>query len=117
MSTKEFRMLSDLLDGIPPLVTNRCMAYPGISFNEEKNVYEVTMDIPGVDPDKGVTIRVEDNRMYVSTVRDGAKYKEYVFNIPKKADSNDITASCKLGVLTLSLPRVEPVGVNIKWVK
>lgn len=86
MNTKEFRMLSDLLDGVPSLMTNNLCTrvYPGIDFNEEKNVYEVVMDVPGVDPDKGIEISVENNRMYVKTIRDGAKYKEFVYSIPSQ---------------------------------
>lgn len=94
---------------------------PAVDIKEEKDKFLLKADLPGVDPKdievtmtNGVlTIRGErhsetkeesDNYFRVERV-DGTFYRR--FNLPDVADPDSVRASCKNGVLTVSIMKKE----------
>ena len=112
----------------------------GVSFNQgaypKVNIYEyddrigIMAEIPGLDR-KNVSVEVEQNLMTISGDKhgfdgDGAKcitrelkhssFKRS-FNLGDHLDGEDISASFKDGMLTISIPKKEPEVPKKKMVK
>ena len=112
----------------------------GVSFNQgaypKVNIYEyddrigIMAEIPGLDK-KNVSVEVEQNLMTISGDKhgfegDGAKcitrelkhssFKRS-FNLGEHLDGEDISASFKDGMLTISIPKKEPEVPKKKMVK
>ena len=112
----------------------------GVSFNKgaypKVNVYEyddklgIIAEIPGLDK-KNVSVEVEDNVLTISGDKhgfedDGAKcitrelkhssFKRS-FNLGDTLDGDDISASFKDGMLSVSIPKKEPELPKKKMVK
>tara|TARA_B100000780_G_scaffold171978_1_gene120378 strand:- start:207 stop:668 length:462 start_codon:yes stop_codon:yes gene_type:complete len=112
----------------------------GVSFNQgaypKVNIYEyddrigIMAEIPGLDR-KNVSVEVEQNLMTISGDKhgfegDGAKcitrelkhssFKRS-FNLGEHLDGEDISASFKDGMLTISIPKKEPEVPKKKMVK
>ena len=112
----------------------------GVSFNQgaypKVNIYEyddrigIMAEIPGLDK-KNVSVEVEQNLMTISGDKhgfegDGAKcitrelkhssFKRS-FNLGEHLDGEDISASFKDGMLTISIPKKEPELPKKKMVK
>ena len=112
----------------------------GVSFNQgaypKVNIYEyddrigIMAEIPGLDR-KNVSVEVEQNLMTISGDKhgfegDGAKcitrelkhssFKRS-FNLGEHLDGEDISASFKDGMLTISIPKKEPELPKKKMVK
>ena len=112
----------------------------GVSFNQgaypKVNVYEyddkigIVAEIPGLDK-KNVSVEVEQNLMTISGDKhgfegDGAKcitrelkhssFKRS-FNLGEHLDGEDVSASFKDGMLTISIPKKEPELPKKKMVK
>ena len=112
----------------------------GVSFNQgaypKVNIYEyddrigIMAEIPGLDR-KNVAVEVEQNLMTISGDKhgfegDGAKcitrelkhssFKRS-FNLGEHLDGEDISASFKDGMLTISIPKKEPEVPKKKMVK
>ena len=112
----------------------------GVSFNQgaypKVNIYEyddrigIMAEIPGLDK-KNVSVEVEQNLMTISGDKhgfegDGAKcitrelkhssFKRS-FNLGDHLDGEDISASFKDGMLTISIPKKEPELPKKKMVK
>ena len=104
----------------------------GVSFNKgsypKVNVYEyddkigIIAEIPGLDK-KNVSVEVEENLLTISGDKhgfedDGAKcitrelkhssFKRS-FNLGEHLDGNDVTATFKDGILSIEIPKTEPV--------
>ena len=104
----------------------------GVSFNKgsypKVNVYEyddkigIIAEIPGLDR-KNVSVEVEENLLTISGDKhgfedDGAKcitrelkhssFKRS-FNLGEHLDGNDVTATFKDGILSIEIPKTEPV--------
>ena len=113
----------------------------GVSFNQgaypKVNVYEyddkigIVAEIPGLDK-KNVTVDVEDGVLTISgdkhgfTESDGAKcitrelkqssFKRS-FNLGEHLDGDDVSAEFKDGMLSISIPKMEPEKPKKKIVK
>jgi len=112
----------------------------GVSFNQgsypKVNVYEyddtigIIAEIPGLDK-KDVTVDVEDDILTISGDKHGFKdggvkcitrelkqssFKRS-FNLGDHLDGDDISASFKDGLLSISIPKKEPESPKKKFVK
>ena len=112
----------------------------GVSFNQgaypKVNVYEyddkvgIVAEIPGLDK-KNVSVEVEQNLLTISGNKHGfeddggkcitreLKHSSFKrsFNLGDHLDGEDISASFKDGMLSISIPKVEPELPKKKMVK
>ena len=112
----------------------------GVSFNQgaypKVNVYEyddkigIVAEIPGLDK-KNVTVDVEDQVLTISGDKHGfddsggkcitrelkqSSFKRS-FNLGEHLDGDDVSASFKDGMLSISVPKIEPEKPKKKFVK
>lgn len=96
---------------------------PAVDIKEERSRFLITADVPGVDPkDIDVTMEngvltIKGERQLDSDVKEngyrrferlhGTFYRR--FSLPDYADADDISATCKNGVLTVTVPKTEAV--------
>jgi HSP20 family molecular chaperone IbpA len=81
----------------------------GLSYeikSDDDNVY-AEVEVPGVDP-KDVTVRVEGRAIHVETPR-GNTY----FTIGSRVDGDQVKASVKYGLLTLTIPKRQAKTVDV----
>lgn len=81
----------------------------GLSYeikSDDDNVY-AEVEVPGVDP-KDVTVRVEGRAIHVETPR-GNTY----FTIGSRVDGDNVRASVKHGLLTLTIPKRQAKTVAV----
>jgi HSP20 family protein len=101
---------------------------PPVDIFETDNELIVIADLPGVDKDE-VDIRVEDS---ILTIKGRADYKPQAemlrqefnlqgyyrqFQLSDEVDQDKISAECKNGVLTITLPKAEkskPKQIKVK---
>lgn len=104
---------------------------PVVDVRETKDSLEIAIELPGVDP-KDVQVTVEGGVLTVSGSREFKKAEEgetyhrveraygsfeRSFTLPSNVNPDKITASYKLGVLHLSLPKREearPKAIPVK---
>jgi HSP20 family protein len=94
---------------------------PRINVAETDESFEVTADLPGIDPND-VTVEVHENRLTMSGKRasessdDSRKFHrverrwgtfQRVVELPDTVDRDRITADYQHGVLVVSLPKME----------
>jgi HSP20 family protein len=94
---------------------------PALDVRESEGHYEVSMDLPGLEPE-AVTVTFEDGVVTVSGTRersseDGGDTYHRVersygsfsrsVRLPAAADANEAEASFDKGVLTVSVPKVD----------
>ena len=94
---------------------------PSVDIKEDKDAYEVSADVPGVDP-KGIDVSLEEGVLTVKGERkaenkdEGKGYTrtERVygnfsrrFTLPDTVDADNISAKTEHGVLTLRIPKKE----------
>lgn len=96
---------------------------PAVDIKEEENQFLITADVPGVDPENiDVTMEsglltIKGERKLESDVkRNGYRRFERLhgmfyrrFSLPDYADADNISANCKNGVLTVTVPKTEAV--------
>lgn len=87
-----------------PTKRTRGLAYEIKS--DDDNVY-AEVEVPGVDP-KDATVRVEGRAIHVETPR-GNTY----FTIGSRVDGDNVRASVKHGLLTLTIPKRQAKTVSI----
>ena len=112
----------------------------GVSFNQgaypKVNVYEyddkigIVAEIPGLDK-KNVSVEVEDQVLIISGDKHGfddsggkcitrelkqSSFKRS-FNLGEHLDGDDVSASFKDGMLSISVPKIEPEKPKKKFVK
>ena len=112
----------------------------GVSFNKgaypKVNVYEyddkigIVAEIPGLDK-KNVSVEVEDQVLTISGDKHGfddsggkcitrelkqSSFKRS-FNLGEHLDGDDVSASFKDGMLSISVPKIEPEKPKKKFVK
>lgn len=107
----------------PNVVTGEYKMRPSTDISETEDSFEVRAELPGVSKDD-VQISVKDNLLTIKgekrkeEVDDTNNYKrierrygtfERNFTLPPKVDADNINASFKDGVLTLSIPKPEEV--------
>ena len=96
---------------------------PAVDIKEEEGRFLITADVPGVDP-KDIDVTMENG---ILTIRGERKLERDVkengfrrvermhgtfyrrFSLPDYADADNISASCKNGVLTVTVPKTEAV--------
>ncbi len=96
---------------------------PSVDIKEGKEAYEVSADVPGVDP-KDIDVSLEDGVLTVKGERkaehkdegDGYTRTERVygsfyrrFTLPDTADADNISAKTEHGVLKLRIPKKDKV--------
>ena len=96
----------------------------------EDGRYVVRADLPGIDPDKDVTVTVDDGYLLIEGERRQEEHDEHHSELrfgsfsrriplPKGCTGDDVTASYASGVLTVSLPAPgevpQPTRIPIAW--
>ncbi len=99
---------------------------PAFAIQETEKEYIVSADLPGMEK-KDVEITIEDNVLTISgerknmfedkehhysEIRYGKFYRS--FQLPENVKEDSINAKFKNGVLTLNIPKVEPVKPEVK---
>ena len=94
---------------------------PALDVRETEDRFEVTVDLPGMDPEK-VNVTFEDGMLTITGQREfsnedrGAQYHRIErsfgtfarsIRLPRTADVDKIEASFDKGVLSVSVPKVE----------
>lgn len=96
---------------------------PAVDIKEEESRFLITADVPGVDP-KDIDVTMENGILTIRGERKlesdlkengfrrvermhGTFYRR--FSLPDYADADNISASCKNGVLTVTVPKTEAV--------
>ena len=105
-------------------------AYPKVNIYEYDDNIGIIAEIPGLDK-KNVSVEVEDNVLTVSGDKHGfeddggkcitreLKHSSFKrsFNLGDHLDGDDVSASFKDGMLSISIPKVEPELPKKKMVK
>lgn len=101
---------------------------PVFDVRETKENYTLTTDLPGITK-KDINIKVSDGLLTVSGSRksdtsdenDTWHYNEIrygnfsrSFNLPETVNEEKIKANFKNGVLTLTIPKIEPIAPEVK---
>jgi HSP20 family molecular chaperone IbpA len=92
---------------------------PVEEFREDGH-YVVRADLPGIDPDKDVTVTVDDGYLLIEGERRHEEHDEHHSEVrfgsfsrriplPKGCTGDDVTASYDSGVLTVTLPAAAEV--------
>ena len=96
---------------------------PAVDIKEEESQFLITADVPGVDP-KDIDVTMENGTLTIKGERklesdaqeNGYRRFERVhgtfyrrFSLPDYADADNISATCKAGVLTVTVPKTEAV--------
>ena len=100
----------------PELITDWL---PAVDIREEDDHFELSADLPGVDPEN-ITVTMEDGVLSIEGSRDAQVtdetdgYQRYErvsgkflrrFTLPDTANGEEISATTKQGVLTVSIPK------------
>ncbi|MEM7278454.1 MAG: Hsp20/alpha crystallin family protein [Pseudomonadota bacterium] len=103
---------------------------PAVDIAEHDERFSLSVDVPGVDPE-AIEISAEDGVLTISGTRDKATAEadrgqrrlerrtgKFLrrFELPDNANADAITASSRLGVLEVSIPKqakVEPRRINV----
>jgi HSP20 family protein len=104
---------------------------PALDVREVEDRFELTVDLPGVEPD-AVTVNYEDGTLSISGTREFSKdvsgetwhriersfgtFARQV-RLPRTADAEHIEATFDRGVLTVTVPKVEaakPRTIEVK---
>lgn len=96
---------------------------PRVDVTDKKDHYEVSAELPGVDK-KDIQLTLEDGVLTISAesrqenkeekdgkvIRQERRYGKFVrsFDLGSAVQEKDVKANFKDGVLTLSVPKVEP---------
>ena len=115
-------MISSIMndDWNPKIIDNTTWS-PAMDIEEKEKKYIINADIPGLSK-KDVKISMVDNVLSISGERkhdhdnnvDNYHYRERTigtfnrsFNLPDTIEEDKVTASCKNGILTVTLPKKE----------
>ncbi|HSS65242.1 MAG TPA: Hsp20/alpha crystallin family protein [Gammaproteobacteria bacterium] len=96
---------------------------PAVDIKEEEGRFLITADVPGVEP-QAIDVTMENGMLTIkgerkmeSDVKEngfrrvermhGTFYRR--FSLPDYADADNISANCKNGVLTVTVPKTEAV--------
>jgi HSP20 family protein len=94
---------------------------PAVDIRESKDAFEVTAELPGIDP-KDVDVSVQENTLTIRGERRREEVKEAEtvhrverehgvfersFSLPRSADADKIQAKYHDGVLSLNVPKRE----------
>jgi HSP20 family protein len=97
--------------------------YPHLNTTEDEDNYYVRAELPGVDPDD-IEITTQDNNLIINgerkippegenvsyhrREREAGSFRR-VTSLPTHIDSSRVTAVCKNGLLTVTLPKATEV--------
>lgn len=96
---------------------------PAVDIKETEDAFEITVDIPGVDP-KDIDVHMEKGMLTIKGERESEKKEEKEgykrverkwgsfyrrFSLPDSADAEKISAKCNNGVLDITIPKQEKV--------
>ena len=110
------------------ILKNNTNWVPVFDAREAKENYTLTTDLPGITK-KDININVNDGLLTVSGSRnsetsvenDILHYNEIQygnfsrsFNLPEAINEEKIKANFKNGVLTLTIPKIEPIAPEVK---
>ena len=102
-------------------LTSRTSSMPAVNIREDEKNYFLDLAIPGIDK-KDLKIDINEDVLTISSEKkseneeesDGYKRKEFSYSsfcrsfyIPENASKEKIEASCKDGVLNVTLPKLE----------
>ena len=105
--------------------------FPALNVSEDENNLYVRAELPGVVPEE-IEITTKENNVIIKGERqiaaEGAKISYHrrereagsfrrIISLPTRVDAGKVTAVCKNGVLTVTLPRaaeVKPRQVEVK---
>ena len=97
--------------------------YPHLNITEDEDNYYVRAELPGVDPED-IEITTQDNDLIINGERkippEGEKVSYHrrereagsfrrITSLPAHIDSSKVTAVCKNGLLTVTLPKAPEV--------
>jgi HSP20 family protein len=100
-------------------LADRSVGDPPVTMHCTKEAVVVSTEVPGVDP-KDLELNVQNDTLSISGVRPAEPTDEHhtvhrrervtgafsrALQLPCKVDDSKVTASCKNGVLTVTLPR------------
>jgi HSP20 family protein len=107
------------------------MLKPTLDLSASDKEYSITVEIPGVD-EKDVKLEVVNDTLTISGEKKQEKKEEdknyyrmersygsfqRVLSLPEDADQDDVKATFKKGVLTVTLPRKEIPKANVKQIE
>ena len=104
---KFFDYFQDIIDGVD-LQTSRQSYFTG-KFSEFNDKYMIDLTIPGFDKEE-INISVVDNYLYIDAEHKDKSLKSIpvkkVCLLPERANRDNIEASLKNGILTISIPKL-----------
>jgi HSP20 family protein len=104
---------------------------PAVDIFEEKDRFIVRADLPGVDPND-IDVNMENGVLTVSGERNNEERSEFEgvsriervagrflrrFTLPETADADAIKATCRNGILEISIPKqavVQPRRITVE---
>ncbi|MDR3162837.1 MAG: Hsp20/alpha crystallin family protein [Helicobacteraceae bacterium] len=124
---RQIEALSERSDSAP----NLSSFSPAVNTRENSDAYLIQIDLPGVDKDaitvdlKEKILSISGERKFEEEVKEEDFYRlesrygrfERRFSLPDNTDPEKIEAAYKNGVLTLTLPKIQPKGakqINVK---
>ena len=127
-STSPLAEMMDWLETMTPFRPTGGVGFIPIEAYREDGSYVIRADIPGIDPEKDVTVTVDDGYLVIHGERREEEHDEHHSEVrfgsfsrrvplPKGCTEKDVTATYAAGVLTVSLPAVgevpEPTRIPI----
>jgi HSP20 family protein len=118
---RDLRSIEDEFDRVMGLAFSRDTWMPALDVREATDRYEVTVDLPGLDP-SDVNVTFEDGMLTISGKRQFREENKgdtwhriergfgtfaRSLRLPQTADTEKIEASFDRGVLTVSVPKTE----------
>jgi HSP20 family protein len=118
---RDVQAVEDEFDRLVGRAFSRNAWVPALDVRELEDRFEVTMDLPGIDPE-AVTVTFEDGSLSISGKREfSAEQKDETWHriersfgtfartlrLPRTVDADRIEASFDKGVLTVAVPKVE----------
>ena len=118
--------------GIEPfLAPESWVAVPAVDFVEKDNAYEVHADLPGID-EKDIEVKVANGVLTIKGQKEEAKEEkkedyhlrerhygsyERALRVPDAVDTDNIAATFKKGVLTVTLPKTAEAQKLVKKIE
>jgi HSP20 family protein len=120
-STSPVSEMLQWLDTVSPFRGTWSDSFIPVEQYAEEGRYVVRADLPGIDPDKDVTVTIDNDILTIhgerreehhdkhhSEVRYGSFSRQ--FQLPKGCKSDDVSATYAAGVLQVSLPVADVVA-------
>ena len=114
-SSSPIAEMVDWFETMTPFRTAWSEGFIPVEEYREDGHYVVRADLPGIDPDKDVTVTVDDGYLLIEGERRQEEHDEHHSELrfgsfsrriplPKGCTGDDVTATYASGVLTVSLP-------------